>query len=98
MFGLQINTSLPYFGIYKKIQEGKAPEFFPVLNVEFCQQRIVGIHIVFGEIFKGHPGLQVHGLLEYMTGEIKGISGDQAGDIQHIAGLVHFLVQQCIHQ
>ena len=31
MFGLKINTCLPYFGIYKEIKHGKTTQFFPVL-------------------------------------------------------------------
>ena len=67
MFGLEVNTGLPYFGIYKEIQHGKTSQFFPVLNVELRQERVVRIHVVFRKIFKGHPCLQEHGLFEYMA-------------------------------
>jgi hypothetical protein len=57
------------------------------LNIKFSEQRVVGVHIIFGKVIERNPSLEEQGFFKHVIGVIKGVSGNQFGDIEFIIAI-----------
>ena len=61
---LKKDARLPDAGIHEKIYHWKTAQLIALLAVKFPQHRIITIHEIAGEVFKGNTCLQLQGTFE----------------------------------
>jgi hypothetical protein len=96
MFRYQVNSSSLNSSIEEKIEVGKIPNFFFVLNKKLANYRIIVICIIIGEIIKSHSRLKKQGFTKHIMGKVNRVSGQKLGNIENIILLTCFLVQKGI--
>lgn len=83
--------------IDKIIHEWKATELPVILQIEFGDQRIVGVHVVLTKILKSDSRLQVHRFaFENIVRVVERVAGHEIGDPEEIFSAGYLVVDELI--
>jgi hypothetical protein len=96
MFGFEIDACLAHPCIDKEIEHWEPAYLALVLHIEFTEQRVVIVRVIFCKIAERNAGLYEHSLLKEIIVEVKRISRDELRNIQDVIILADFLVKDGI--